>query len=163
MLESGCVLGDTNHKVLLECLIAAGYRFKSHESHIYDRRLFAILSHRQAANHQHFIDWFKELRRSAMLLTLRQICRNEIRRRLRICQGYRSILRSIRSLPLPSSIIEYLSLFKYTDKLEDATKNKPMHQIAPLEELVPSPVFRRSHSTQHVYIQFWRESCCCTK
>lgn len=149
---------DDRIKAFIKTIIAAGYKFNTSTLLKLDCLLVPPY---KGFSEETIINWIKE---QYVLPNLQQLCRNEIRRCLRIHCRNRSILESISQLHLPRPLRDYLALLEIEPPQEDfsVTDVKSLLCKEPLYFAMPKKV-PQCRTTRQAYWQFWKQSCCCMK
>ena len=101
---------------LLECYIAAGYRFTENDHWLLDQ-----LPPTDDCT-EGVIHWLQDC--ASRCPTLKQAARNIIREHIRICQDYRSVLPAVQKLPLPPVLVSYLSLEEFSNLSQGMTRRR---------------------------------------
>ena len=141
----------------VQCLFTAGYRRRNGD----EKKVAEFIS-----SHEDIISvQMQKLLKDSIhdkVKTLKHLCCLCIRSHLRTaCQG-RSILNSISKLPIPKVLQDFLSTQIYLETTtEDSYVELDYHSGC--EYLHAYKINKIGKRKQHVYIQFWRASCCCSK
>lgn len=146
---------DSEGARLILCLIACGYRLTEKD----DKRLAELMEQDDFEYYDRdFVVWLRS--RVFQVASLKQICRANIRSAVRVACGHVTIIRRLQGLFLPRTLIEYLCVKDFDYSCQEATqgeRDRIGHKRDPLYLAMPR---RRPRYDDHIYLHFWRNSCC---
>ena len=113
MCHTGLDLADPTYRVFLRCMAAGGYRPLTLDLIAFDRNWpFQVLSEQQLDKMADLYPYWVQIHNMSALPTLKQICRENIRRCIRKCRQ-KSVIPVIQKLQFPTSLIDYLCLSEF--------------------------------------------------
>ena len=145
-------IGEEEVGRLVRAIFASGYRIG--ERDLAGLRSFRHPDHRRILEkYESIVEWVRS--QEVVLPTLSEQCRLVIRSQLRHCQRGQSIWTAIDTLQLPTPLLRWLKLLEVSGcGHQPPVENFPVYFQMHKRKIVPQ---------KHVYLIFWRNTCCCFK